>query len=339
MTRAPLLALAVVTLALPLQAQQTALAFEPLPGGGQVYTVDGAHSILDFTVRLVGFNRVRGSFTDWGADLFYDPAEPSHSSLDFVARVTSVATGVEERDTDLRRPNFFDVARFPAMRFHSTGATATAGGFTIEGVLTIRDSSRPVRFDVQVIEPMGIDPFGNWRISFGSSVTLNRRDFGVIGPDFWNHAISDSVTVEMEIAARQWDYFKLGWGSAARRSVGELLFNAADSGQLSKGLADAKALLANTADTTINASAWEFEKAAMRRVQQRKLDDARRILELGVESQRNAAPEERAEVLARLGEVYLRMGRGADARSALKDAVAADPDNTLALQLQLRARQ
>ncbi|HKV75625.1 MAG TPA: YceI family protein [Gemmatimonadales bacterium] len=338
MTRASLMVLAAVAAVHPLSSQEPARPFDPLPGGGQVYTVDAAHSILDFTVRLVGFNRVRGSFTDWGADLFYDPAEPSHSSLDFVARVASVATGVEERDTDLKRPNFFDAARFPEMRFHSTRATPSAGGISIEGVLTIRDSSRPVRFEARVLEPMGVDPFGNWRISFGASVTLNRRDFGVIGPDFWNHAISDSVTVEMEIGARLWDYFNLGWGSKSRRSIGQLLFNAADSGQLSRGLATARTLVADPTDTTINASAWEFEKAAMRRVQMHHLDDARRILEFARETLRTAPSGDRAEVLARLGEVYLRMGRRADAQSALRDAVAADPDNTLALQLRLRAQ-
>lgn len=36
---------------------------------GLVYTVDTAHSVLDFTVRLVGFNRVRGSFKDYSADM------------------------------------------------------------------------------------------------------------------------------------------------------------------------------------------------------------------------------------------------------------------------------
>ena len=318
-------------------AQNQPREFDPLPGGGQVYTVDVAHSLMDFTVRLAGFNRVRGSFTDWWADLFYDPAAPGSSSVSFVADVASIATSNSERDTDLRRPDFFDVEHFPRMRFRSTRVSPTDGGFLVEGTLTIRDSSRTVRFPATILEPRAVDPFGNWRLSFGATLTLNRRDFGVVGPRFWNNAISDSVTIEMEIAGRQWDYFQLGWGPQSRKSVGELLFSAADSGRLTAGLGRATAITANGVDSTINASAFEFEKAGMRRAQQGRLDDARRILEFGVETLRAGDPSELSEVLARLGEVLLRMGRRTDAVKTLRDAVAADPDNTLAQQLLVRA--
>lgn len=318
------------------QSQGATPAFDPLPGGGQVYTVDVAHSLMDFTVRLVGFNRVRGSFTDWHADLFYDPAAPERSSVSFVAEAASIATGNARRDADLRGEAFFDVARFPRLRFHSTSVTPGADGFSVAGVLTIRDSSRPVRFRVTILQPRAVDPFGNWRVSFGASLTLNRRDFGVIGPPFWNHAISDSVTIEMEIPARQWNYFHLVWGPPSRRSLGRLLFVSADSGRLAPGLAQARALAAGGLDSTVEASAFGFEIAAMRRVQQRHLDDARRILEFALETLRQAPPRQRSRVLARLGEVYLRMGRRADAARVLRDAQAANPDDTLAQQLLLR---
>lgn len=319
----------------PLHAQDSSPEFQPIPGGGQVYTADVAHCLMDFTVRLVGFNRVRGSFTEWRADLFYDPAHPAQSSVSFVARVASVSTGNKLRDADLRKESFFDAARFPRMRFHSTSVTPAAGGFTVQGLLTIRDSTRRVRFPVTVLQPRAVDPFGNWRISFGAELALNRRDFGVIGPPFWNHAISDSVTIEMEISARQWNYFHLGWGAQANESLGRLLFVAADSGRLATGLTRARALAAARPDSTRAAAAWGLEIAAMRRAQQRHLDDARQILEFAADIVQ-ASPQRRSRVLARLGEVYLRMDRPADAARALRDAEAANPDNTFARELMAR---
>jgi polyisoprenoid-binding protein YceI len=326
--------------ATPLTSTHTAIAqereFDPLPGGGQVYTVDRAHSLMDFTVRLAGFNRVRGSFENWDADVFYDPAHPERSSVNFVAEVTSVNTANGERDRDLRAPAFFDVNRFPQMRFHSTRATPSATGFTVDGVLTIRDSSRTVSLPIVVLDPKAVDPFGNWRISFGTSLTLNRRDFGVVGPAFWNHAISDSVTIEMEIAARLWNYFRLGFfAPAGGRSIGALLYSAADSGRLADGLTRARGLLSKGPDSTLNAGYFQFEVAAMRRGQLGKLDDARQILQLGVET--TSKPDQRSQLQARLGEVQLRMGRTGEAARTLQEALASNPDNTLAQQLLVRA--
>src|ERR1051325_11134460 len=83
----------------------------------EVYTVDQAHSLLDFTVRLVGFNRVRGSFGTWRADFAYDPAAPTSGYVSFLADVASITTQVEERDRDLKGGAFLALPRFPTPSF------------------------------------------------------------------------------------------------------------------------------------------------------------------------------------------------------------------------------
>ncbi len=49
------------------------------PATGQVYTIDDAHSFVEFSVRLVGFNRVRGSFPQYEAHVYYDSAAVERS--------------------------------------------------------------------------------------------------------------------------------------------------------------------------------------------------------------------------------------------------------------------
>lgn len=303
---------------------------------GQVYTADNAHSLMDFTARLLGFNRVRGTFATWSADLTYDPAALDRSSVSFIADATSISTGVGERDADLKGATFFDVAHFPRITFRSTSVAAAAGGFVVTGDLTIRDSTRHVRLPVQVIAPPSTDPFGKQRVSFGTSVSLNRRDFGVIGPAFWNRAIADSIVVEIELGARVWDFSQIGWGTRpGRRSVGELLYAAADSGRLSAGLAHARALwAARQSDTTWSFSWWELEKAAMRLAQRGRLPDAQRILDLAVEVHQGGPSDELAELLARRGEVRIRLGHHAEAAEDLRQALQLDPGNTNAMEWQ-----
>lgn len=322
--------MALVTLAALSAIADTA----PATHTGQVCTVDDAHSLMDFTVRLLGFNRVRGRFATWRASVYYDPDALESSSVTFVADATSISTGVTERDDDLKRATFFDVARFPRIRFRSTRVEPAAHGFVVTGDLTIRDSTRQIRLPTQVITASSTDPFDNQRVSFGTEVTLNRRDFGVVGPAFWNGAISDSLVVEIEIGCRVWNYSQLDWSTApGRRSVGELLFTAADSGRLAAAVPRVRSLWAGRqGDTAWVFSAWEFEKAAMRLVQHGQLRDALLILDLAVELHRSGRPEDLAELLGRRGEVRLRSGHLAEATADLRQATLLDPDNTDAIE-------
>ncbi len=320
----PLVAIAVSVSASALGAQATS---------AEVYSVDRSHSILDFTVRLAGFNRTRGSFQRLSADLVYDSVTIARSSVSFVAEVASISTGDSERDDDLRGPRFFDVQRYPYIRFRSERVVPESGGFLVEGQLTIKDVSRTVRLPVRITAPLARDPFHNMRIAFAASLTINRRDFNVIGPRFWNEAISDSVTIEMEIAGRIWDYERMDPESPPRRSIGKYLRAAADSGTLRQALGHVRRLHA-VRDSTWLFGPFQFENAAMRLVQasRPRLAEARQMLELGVELLTTLSAAERSSLLTRLGEVSYRQGDRARARDVLQQAVALDRDNTNAAE-------
>src|SRR5689334_4799022 len=132
---------------------------------GQVYTVDNAHSFLEFSARLIGFNRVRGTFPDYSAHIFYDPDSVGRSAVSVRIAVAGVSTHEPERDHHLESADFFDVARFPEMRFDSREIVAASGGFVATGDLTIRDVTRPVVIPFAITAPLGVDPFGNPRFS------------------------------------------------------------------------------------------------------------------------------------------------------------------------------
>lgn len=298
----------------------------------EVYTVDQAHSLLDFTVRLVGLNRVRGNFADWRADFTYDPENPAHSSVTFFAEVASINTEVTERDEHLKSPEFFDAQRFPRIRFQSTSVTPMANGVEVEGDLTIRDVTRRIRFPADLLFPEQRDPFGNRRIVFGSKITLNRRDYGVNGPSFWSLAIADSVTIEMEIAGRIWEYSRLNFGRP-NAVIGPRLFAAADSGKLEGALRLTRNEMAG--DSTRFPTAFEIRTAAMRLAQKQQLPAARQILEFGISVAGERWPVgPRSLNLTCLAEVLFRSGDVAGARARLAEALTLDPDNTQAIEWQ-----
>ena len=293
----------------------------------EVYTVDNAHSILDFTTRLVGFNRVRGSFETWQADFAWDPARPAGGVVSFIAQVSSIATQVAQRDRDLKAPDFFDAARFPTMAFQGHVAGANGTHLEIEGQLTIRDSTRTIRFPAELETPEAIDPFGNRRLVFSGKVTLNRRDFGVVGPRFWNLAIADSVTIEMELAGRIWSYARLGIRPTAY--YGPALLAAADSGRFDKTLQRLRSELAIEKDSTRLPGPFEFEVTAGRLTQTGKLREAKDALELvAAHAESHWTQQIQSGYQARLGEVYTRLGRSDDAKRHFERALALDSSNS-----------
>ena len=71
------------------------------------------------------------------------------------------------------------------------------------GDLTIKGVTNTITIPFE-FEGAATDPFGNQRVGFEGSVTINRRDYGVT----WNAAlegggvlVSDKVTLEFEISA------------------------------------------------------------------------------------------------------------------------------------------
>lgn len=307
------------------------LAGSPAPLSAQspvaeVYTVDRAHSLLDFTTRLLGFNRVRGTFGAWQADFVYDPAAPTSGYVSFLAQVSSISTQVAQRDRDLKGPDFFDAARFPRISFEGHVVSAEGTRVEIEGPLTIRDSTRIIRFALDLITPEAQDPFGNRRLVFAGNVTLNRRDFGVNGPRFWSLAISDSVSIEMELAGRIWGYTSLGFRNAL---YGPALVAAADSGRFDEVSHRVRGQIAAETDSTRLPSPYETEVTVGRLIQAGHREEALGVLELFADAvERHWSPEEQSGYQTLLGQTLARLGRKGEARQHLITAVSLDSTST-----------
>lgn len=143
------------------------------------YTIDPAHSAVEFAVKHMMVASTRGRFTDFEGAIHLDEADPTRSSVEAVIRTASVDTGVEFRDNDLRSDNFFDAERYPEMRFRSTSVEPGKDGrWLVHGDLTIRDVTRPVILDTE-LEGRGAGFEGEDRIGFTATTAIDRKDFGL----------------------------------------------------------------------------------------------------------------------------------------------------------------
>ncbi|HET9079619.1 MAG TPA: YceI family protein [Trebonia sp.] len=168
------------------------------------YRIDPAHSRIGFVARHAMVTKVRGSFKEFTGTGTFDVEGPSRSSLQLTIEVGSIDTANPDRDGHLRSNDFLDLEHYPQITFTSTAVTqAGPDTYRVTGDLAIKGVTRPVTFDL-VYSGSAVDPYGNQRVGFEGSTTINRKDWGVN----WNAAleaggvlVSEKVTLEFDISA------------------------------------------------------------------------------------------------------------------------------------------
>lgn len=168
------------------------------------YTIDPAHTRIGFVARHAMVTKVRGSFTQFEGAATIDGDDFSRSSVVVTIEATSIDTGNEQRDGHLRSNDFLAMDDFPQITFVSTGASRQGEtSFELTGDLTIKDVTRSITIPFD-FEGGATDPFGNVRVGFEGSVTINRKDYGIT----WNAAletggvlVGDKIVLQFDVSA------------------------------------------------------------------------------------------------------------------------------------------
>ena len=88
-----------------------------------------------------------GFFTDFTADIRFDPTSPAAGSFEVIINIASVDTNSADRDEGMLEADWFDAERFPRASFSSTvfARLDSENEFAVTGDLTIKDISHPVK--------------------------------------------------------------------------------------------------------------------------------------------------------------------------------------------------
>jgi polyisoprenoid-binding protein YceI len=149
-----------------------------------VYTIDPAHTSVEFVARHLMITKVRGRFPEVSGTITIGD-EPERSRVEVEIGVGGVDTGNADRDAHLRSADFFDADNHPTMSFRSTNVVpGDSGTWSVTGDLTVRDVTRPVTLRVE-FDGAGSSPFGDERISFSATAEIEREDWDLS----WNMAL------------------------------------------------------------------------------------------------------------------------------------------------------
>jgi polyisoprenoid-binding protein YceI len=168
------------------------------------YTIDPSHTRIGFVARHAMVTKVRGAFNEFEGSATFDAADPAATAVTVRITAASIDTRNAQRDEHLRSNDFLAMDEHPEITFVSTAFRQTGEDtFDLTGDLTVKGVTNSVTVPF-TFEGAATDPFGNLRVGFEGSTTINRKDYGVT----WNAAletggvlVSDKIVLEFEVSA------------------------------------------------------------------------------------------------------------------------------------------
>jgi polyisoprenoid-binding protein YceI len=174
----------------------------PAVAQADTWEADAAHSHVGFSVRHMMISNVKGEFGDYTVTVKGDPKDVARAALEVVIKTASINTKSEARDKHLKSPDFFDVAKYPTIKFKSKKIKKAGDGLEVLGTLTIRNVSKDLTLKVASLTAPAKDPWGMTRLGAEASLVISRKDFGLK----WNKAleaggvlVGDEVKIGIEI--------------------------------------------------------------------------------------------------------------------------------------------
>jgi polyisoprenoid-binding protein YceI len=143
------------------------------------WLLDPMHSELQFKIKHLMISNVSGTLKSFQAEVETEEEDFSTAEINLTAQMDSISTNNEQRDAHLRNPDFFEVDKYPELKFKSTKVEKVdADTFALHGELTLKGVTKPVKLNVE-FNGTTKDPWGGERAGFVVTGKINRADWGV----------------------------------------------------------------------------------------------------------------------------------------------------------------
>ena len=144
------------------------------------YKLDPSHTMVLFSWNHFGFSNPTANLGIGEGTVVYDEAKPANSSVQVTLPLANLDTHVSALDEHLKKPDFFDAAKYPVVTFKSTRVEPLGGNkFKVTGDLTVHGVTKPVVLDA-TLNKAGMQPMLKVpAIGFDATATIKRSDFGM----------------------------------------------------------------------------------------------------------------------------------------------------------------
>jgi polyisoprenoid-binding protein YceI len=161
------------------------------------YNVDKSHSNVGFKVKHMMISNVKGTFDKFNGSFEYDEKTNTLKSLVGTVDTSSINTANEKRDKHLKSSDFFDVKKYPEIKF----ILDKIDGEIAYGKLMMHGITKDITLELENNGTVK-DPWGNIRVGLALSGKIVRKDFGLTYNSVLEAGgvtIGDTVKLEIEI--------------------------------------------------------------------------------------------------------------------------------------------
>jgi len=170
------------------------LLLHPAATSATEWVIDPDASSITFTGTQTG-SQFTGYFTDFDANISFDPEKPANATIAATIYLTSVNTSDQQRNTALPKAEWFHLDQFPTATFTSEHVYQTGpGAYEAKGFLKLRDITKEISL------PFMFHEKDNAATVTGSTI-LNRRDYNV-GTGPWATGKWVGLDIEVTISIK-----------------------------------------------------------------------------------------------------------------------------------------
>jgi polyisoprenoid-binding protein YceI len=166
------------------------------------WTVDPAHSEIQFKVKHLMITTVTGYFTRYSLEVQTEGDDFTRAShILFTADIDSINTNNAQRDTHLKSADFFDAATHAQLTFVGRKFEKSGDDYRLHGDLTIRTITRPVTVRVDYGGTV-VDPYGQTKAGFTIDGKISRKEFGLTWDavtEAGSVVVSDEIRLHAEV--------------------------------------------------------------------------------------------------------------------------------------------
>lgn len=201
-------------------ANKTFSKFETLEKSSNgTYIMDVAHSSVEFSLRhLLSTSKGALSLDTVSKSSITLTGDLSTSSIDLVLNVNTMNTMSEDRDEHLKSEEFFEVKKYPYIKFHASSVTENPDGsafrYSAKGILNVKEVSKETEIPFNYVgESVFKDKDGKLLTdkegkpyppvyTFDGEFKINRVDFHVGSS---SAALGEDVTISFSIETQKKD--------------------------------------------------------------------------------------------------------------------------------------
>lgn len=147
------------------------------------WTVNSSQSDVLIRMRHSIIAYLGGPINTFQGHIEFKDNEIEDATIEFNLEVNNKDAKLEQINSSLKLNDFFDINKYPTIKFKSTSfQKANKNIHFLKGELTIKEITKTVEFDVELVETDASQR--NQKVLFELSSNINRKDFGLFSNSY-----------------------------------------------------------------------------------------------------------------------------------------------------------